>query len=219
MKLTRHLEEPIREIVPAIWQLPFVEDTRHCCSGHVVALNYDYDIQARRLTEKNIEEIWYPHRATLQIDYSLDEKLQAERDAFRDALKNVRAIAGNRTLYFNPDHEFLYESQDAFCRRTRNKAFNDPFPPREKEDILLGDYNADFERDGPKTIAYVEETEALLTAFWEGVAAVVREHNPDAKIGPIAGRNFRKTITWAEWKTVFPRMFGGNLEPEEPGIF
>ena len=95
MKLQRNLEEPIREIVPAIWQLPYVMDTRHCCSGHIITQRTDghhYWEKDSPLTPERIEKGWYPHRATLQIEFTLDKKLQEERDKFIKALRGVRAV-------------------------------------------------------------------------------------------------------------------------------
>ena len=33
------VEEPIRDILSALWKVPFILDTGECCSGHVIADN------------------------------------------------------------------------------------------------------------------------------------------------------------------------------------
>ena len=35
-KILPNIEEPIREIVNALWELPFVVDTNEACCGHIV---------------------------------------------------------------------------------------------------------------------------------------------------------------------------------------
>ena len=138
MKLTRYLEEPIREIVPAIWQLPYVVDTRYCCSGHVITQRtnerHDWE-KSSPLTEERVRKGFYPHRATMEIDFTLEEVLQEERDAFMNALRNVRATVGARTLYFSASSGHLDETQESCYKRERSSPFGTPFPLKGPNDI------------------------------------------------------------------------------------
>lgn len=193
-KLTDKLEEPIRDIVRGIWGLSFVEDTGYCCCGHVVAFNHDGFRFSSELTSENIGQHWYLHRAMLEIEYSLDPRLAGRRDQFREDLKEVQAVKGNRNLTFNNVSNYEKDT-DQRCKKRPYKT-------------LLEHYNATVS-DGERTLDFVLETEELLTGFWEGVSEVVKKYNPTVSIAPIAGKNFRKTINWAHWVTVFPNKFKG----------
>ena len=181
----RHLEEPIRQIVPALWGLPFVRDTAFSCSGHI-------------LRERGL---LYPHRAMLEISFIPDAELSTElrgvRDAFRADLASIRAGSGSLELGFSDAHS--YES--------------DTLPySRVLEPNVTQYFNAHLPTNlehSPETVHVVEEA---LTALWEETASVLRRYNSEAAIDPIAGKNFRTVINWAHWRSVFDgpsTTFGG----------
>lgn len=179
-RLTEYIEEPIREIVPATWDLPFVVDMGFTCSGHIL-----------RVPEKGNSDfgdyVWYPHRAMLEFAFSVDEALIALRDAFRRDLSTVLVELDGLQLSFNDvgsfDQNYLPYS-------------GVPFPN------LLENWNAVLP-EVERTEESVVTVEALLALFWEQVAEVVRHHNPSAQIGTIQGKNFRDRIDWAHWRSVF----------------
>ncbi|MFA6024366.1 MAG: hypothetical protein WC777_04095 [Candidatus Gracilibacteria bacterium] len=178
-KLLGRLEEPIREVVPALWDLPFVMDTGFTCSGHI--LREPDGILGKRPDFGGY--IWYPHRAMLELAFSHDEALVTARDAFRRDLAAVAVEVDGLALGFNAGH-----------------AFDQEFLPysRIPDPNLSENYNAVLP-EVPREESSVIRVETLLTAFWEAVAAVVRRHSPNAKIGPIAGKNFRSRKNWDHW--------------------
>lgn len=173
------IEEPIRQIVPALWGLPFVKDTGFSCSGHVLS-------QPEQATGRGRvgRYGWHLHRAMLEFAFSNDETFLAERDAFRAELKQVSASEGDLVLRFNNVHscENLYR----------------PYS-RETEPNLGENLNACLMERLPEDPALIEPVEALLSSFWEEVAMVVRRYNPRAEIGPIRGKNFRKVTNWVSF--------------------
>lgn len=182
--LVAQLEEPVREIVPAIWRLPFVVDTGFSCSGHILAKSqWPY-------TRQNFDKQygWYPHRAILEIAFSLNPELAEIRDQFRAELKAVMVERNGIKISFDDVHTF------------ESKTLPHTNIPGEN---LREDYNAHVPEDMEKSWESVEFVESLLAEFWEKVAIVVRKYNPEAQIGPIKGKNFRHVINWASWHTVF----------------
>jgi len=178
-KLVQYLEPPIREIVPAIWRLPYVVDTGHTCSGHILAQRFAGN------GEFSDRYSWYPHRATLQISYSEDPALELMRDNFRADLKAVLVQNGDLKLFFD----------DIFAHhRDQLPSYVGGLIPNFTEN-----YDAEISRDLEKSEKTVVQVETLLTSFWEQIAAVVRKHNPKAKIGPIKGKDFRNVINWDHW--------------------
>lgn len=182
-KLIRYLEEPIRELVPPIWDLPFVVDMGFTCSGHIV-----------RKPDRPWGErpdfgpyVWYPRRAMLEFAFSIDEALVEARDAFRKDLSAVFVEVDGLKLGFNRVSTFRQECLPHSSIPHSNLSEN---------------YDADLP-DVPRENDSIEKVEALLTAFWEEVACVVRKHNPEARIGSIAGKSFRSRIEWAHWRSVF----------------
>lgn len=181
------IEKPIREIVPAIWDLPFVLDTGHTCSGHILAQRSaayggeeGYWPADRRLG-------WYPHRAILELAFSVEKATTAIRDEFRRELKAVSAEKDGIKIFFDDNWRASEEIYlPAFTSETPNL--------REK-------YQATVPENLPRTNDSVVLVESLLTDFWKQVAAVVRKYNPDAEIGSIEGRNFREVINWDHWRT------------------
>lgn len=179
--LVRYLEEPIREVVPALWRLPFLADTGFTCSGHILSQSGSgYERYSR-------QNFWYPHRAMLEFAFSTDERTRELRDAFRKDLAAVSVEGDGLTLCFNR----VSSSPQEYRPHSRIPESN-----------LSEHYNADIpsvERSA-ESVAAVEN---LLGAFWERVGDVVRSHNPTAQIGPIRGKNFRQVINWADWGSVF----------------
>lgn len=175
------LEEPVREIVPAIWRLPYVVDTEGSCSGHMLAQYTKSVVEYPYI--KNIKKprryAWYPQGPALELVYSLDEALVQARDSFRADLKRVFVGEAGVTVSFNDIHTFdgmrrpgLFE----VYRATLPYSDNEPVP----YDVVL-------------------RVESLLASFWDRVAAVVSQHNEDATITSVKGKNFRRVIDWAKW--------------------
>lgn len=181
-RFVSQLEEPVREIVPAIWRLPFVVDTGFSCSGHILASPMS------AYADFNKRYGWYPHRAILEVAFSLDPELAAIRDQFRAELKAVMVEKNGIQISFDDVHTF------------ESKTLPHTNIPGEN---LREDYNAHVPEDLDKSWESVELLESLLTEFWEKVAVVVRKYNTEAQIGPIKGKNFRHVINWAGWHTVF----------------
>lgn len=177
------IEEPVRDIVRALWTLPFVEDTGHSCSGHGLALWNDAFRQG---------EEWYPHRATLEIFYSKEPEHIPARERLREALKGVRIEYQGRVLDF-AEGTWAYERMPGAM-------------PFIKKPLLWERYET-ATPDGPETIEHLVETEELLTRFWEDVANVIRPFTPSVDIGPIRGKDFRKVVDWDYWQNCFPEAF------------
>lgn len=177
-KLVENLEEPIREIVPAIWDLPFIVDTGHTCSGHALAQKMaSYGEYSDRFG-------WYPHRAILELYYSVDPELVAARDGFRNDLTSVLVDRNGLQLRFDD---------------IRTHEGTKLHSPDQEIPHLWEMRNADVP-ELEKSEASVDLVESMLVDFWEQVAAVVRKYNPGAKIGPIKGKNFRRVINWSHWR-------------------
>lgn len=170
------VEEPIRQIVRAIWDLPFVRDTGFTCSGHLLS-QPDQATGRGRVGPYG----WHLHRAMLELAFSSDETLREERDSFRNDLRKVRVETGGLVLCFDDS----YSHEDAFR----------PYS-REAEPNLRENFNARLPESLPEDLALVEPVEALLTDFWEEVAGVLRRYHPQVKIDPIHGKNFRKITNW-----------------------
>lgn len=186
--LVSQLEEPIREIVPALWRLPFVVDTGYSCSGHVLA-------QSSSAYSKFLgQDGWYPHRAMLEIAYSLDPELEEVRDRFRADLKTVSVEQSAVQIRFD----------DVWTSKQEHLPYSRIPGPNLRED-----YSASVP-ELEKSWDSVNLVEKMLTGFWEEVAGVVRKYNPAAEIGPIRG-SFRKVINWAHWRSCFPNRFSDGL--------
>lgn len=188
-RLVEYLEEPVRDIVPAVWGLPFVKDTGFSCSGHILAGNgYGSPRTGSRLG-------WYPHRAMLELAFHPDEELTEEmremRDAFRRDLASVAVGIQGLELGFKDAHPFPQDTlpYSRIPGKNISQNFNAHLPP-------------EIEESG-ESIQVVERT---LTALWEETASLLRRYNPDAAIKPIAGTNFRAVINWANWSSVFLRQ-------------
>ena len=105
--VTRCAEEPVREVLKGIWSLPFVADTIESCSGHVVV---ERDLMQRydKLSEKNIEKLWYRNNPQLEILYSLDTHYAAKRDEFREKLKGIQVESEYGVLAFDDVRESVW---------------------------------------------------------------------------------------------------------------
>ena len=179
--LLRYVEEPIREIVDGLWGIDFVVDTGFTCCGHITADNNSLYSDGRKLNG-------YPHRAMLELYLSRDAELAEKRDKFRADIRRVRVACDGRVLGF--DNVF--------------EAEREPWPGSSiRETALYCSYNATIEEDKELTDQRALQTEALLADLWESVADIVREHNPEAQIGHIKGKNFREVINWAHWNGIF----------------
>jgi len=145
--LVRHLEEPIREIVPAMWRLPFVVDTGYTCSGHALAQPSAAYADGGRIGRYG----WYPHRAILEFAFSKDEELLVTRDSFRRDLAGAAAECDGVTIRFDD----VYGSERDYLPHSRIPAVN-----------FSEDYTANVP-ELEKTMESVELIESLLTSFWE----------------------------------------------------
>lgn len=179
-RFTEYIEEPIRDIVPAIWDLPFVVDMGFTCSGHI--------LRKPEFDRPDFGDFsWYPHRVMLELAFSLDAELEGFRDAFRKDLADVSVEIEGLSLSFN----------DVRSREQDCLPYSRIFVPN-----LSEDWDARLP-EVDKTEESVIAVERLLGLFWEQVADVVRAHNTSAQIGPIVGKDFRGIINWAHWRSVF----------------
>ncbi|MBI2572937.1 hypothetical protein HYV86_03705 [Candidatus Woesearchaeota archaeon] len=186
--LLSEVEEPIREIVNAIWGLEFVVDTGYSCCGHVRTTNFMGGIA------KGVAN--YPHRTMLEIAYSLDPAHLGRRLGFDQALRAVVVNKHEQKLCFNNIWE--YESATLPYSRV----------PQPNYSVL---YQGDIGGKDKTTMQRVLETEELLVDFWEAVATAVRHYNPRDKIGPIKGKSFQQVINWAHWGTTHPNIVTGRF--------
>lgn len=171
------IEEPIREIVPAIWDLPFIVDTGETCSGHALAQRGSgYEKYSERYS-------WYPHRATLDFAFSLDPVLTEARDEFRRDLKTACAEQKGQKIAFDEvaTYNWDYLPGSRILHPNLREVFNASVPKLEKVE---------------SSVILIEE---MLASFWEQVADVIRKYNKGAKIGPIKGKNFRGVINVVNW--------------------
>ncbi len=183
--LVNLLEEPIRQVVPALWELPFVHDTGHMCSGHVIT-------GTQKLTQNNLKNMfWYPHDARMEIFYSTEPEHIEQRDAFMFEIKNCKATLDSRVLQF----ETLFDLRITPHRFGQTK------------NVLNAFYSADIhetqQNTTNKTIEYIIQTEDLFTQLWQEIAGVIRKYalinNPHARKAEVEG-NYRKTINWDYWQ-------------------
>jgi hypothetical protein len=194
-----NVEQPIRQIVRGIWHMPFVVDTGHTCSGHMLQTSYKGKLTQEQLSRAHP----YPHDARLEIFYSLDERLEAERDSFRDELKDVRAHAHGRELSFN---EMRAYPTSEYSRCSAREG--------ETPTMLYEGLFADFE-PVKQDIKTVYEIEDLLEQFWEQVRVVVAKYSELDDVPRVKDPDFRNLITWDTWKTLqqFRHHFDKSVPP------
>jgi hypothetical protein len=186
--LIRNVEEPIREIVRAVWHLPFVRDTGYMCCGHVLKeVGFEFGTSGQEL--RPVYEP-YVHRVQFEIAFEPDEELQGEVEAFKAGLIAVLANHDGREMRFNR----------VWGRGRANRLYSSGEEPLHQHWQGNADI-PDLNEYGPNGLSNeeLESYEPLLIEFWEQVAAVVRQFAPDAEIGPIAGRSFRQMINWVDW--------------------
>ncbi len=176
----KDIEEPIREIVPALWPLSYVIETGETCGGHVLSQ-----------PDKGYAEFppdsrfgWYPHRATLEFAFSLNDEMAEARDKFRRDLRSVQVEHSGVPLRFDSVRDFIRDvlPYSRIPMANLYESYNATPPQLEKshDAVVL--------------------MESLLASFLEEVATVVRGHNFEAKISPIEGKNFRRIIDWMHWR-------------------
>ncbi len=192
-RLLCEVEEPIRDIVNAIWGLEFVVDTGYSCCGHITATNTKLYIGGKNTGG-------YPHRATLEIAYSPEPQHLEQRDAFDQSLRAIVVGKEGNSLYFNN------------VRTYEDKCL--PYSRIEQPNYQVI-YDADINETQAITPQRIVHTEALLTQLWEAVAVVICQYNPQDKIGPIKGKSFRNVIKWAHWGRTFPKTVP-NRFPQNP---
>ncbi|HLC52029.1 MAG TPA: hypothetical protein VJI98_02175 [Candidatus Nanoarchaeia archaeon] len=157
--LVGKIEEPIREIVSALWSLDFIADTGHSCCGHVFyPMDYvsgDLVIPAKvaaDLTRKNYRNYLNPRGPQLDIAYtSSDRAKQFDLDllkvaAYSDSTKMTFKATSGWPYKEDKDQSFDYVSY--------------------RSDLKVKD-------DWSEVI----EAELLLQSFWEGVANLVTRYS------------------------------------------
>lgn len=190
VKLTHFVEEPIQEIVSALWGLPFVVDTGHTCSGHMVHLEENGRVHAQKLNEGNVGQLWYPHRPSLEIFYAVDGDVET-RDRFRAALTSVTGSIDGKVLRFDRVSEFD-SRREHVCT-----------PQFLQQPVLMCRYLAGFE-EGEKKLNNVLEKERLFQSFWEAVAKAIQPFAQNRDIHVPSDENaYRKVITLEHWKLYF----------------
>jgi hypothetical protein len=131
----------------------------------------------------------------LELAFYPDEELDAEtremRDAFRQDLRRVAVGIQGLELGFKDAHPFPQDTlpYSRIPGKNISQNFNAHLPPNLEE-----------------SAESVRLVESALTALWEETASVLRRYNPQASIDPIAGKNFRAVINWANWSSVFLRQ-------------
>ena len=140
-KLVNSIEEPIREIIPAIWDLPFIEDTSYCCCGHIIVIPDTFISPNRELlTPQTIKKFWYPHKAILELYCSNESKYVQLRDNFLNDLKQI-STSNNKT-----ELKFSYSNSQL-----------GPTPAGKRiPNTLYTTFNAEIPKE-PKTKQHVEE--------------------------------------------------------------
>lgn len=184
-----NIEDPIREIVAALWELPFVVDTNEACSGHIVT----NDAWKRYAHYEPIRKglYWYPHSIKLGIDFSLEDGLSERGESFRRDVSGIDVDIGLRASEFGRG----YKTVDGKKTKVLHVWYDSSFP------------DEDFEPPRTGIDEYIETTQARLVSFWEAFAQVIRSYNPNARISSIADKNFLKIIDWADLGEVSRYIF------------
>ncbi len=179
-KILPNIEEPIREIIDALWQLPFVVDTSESCCGHIVT--NDWDRSAAEYEPLRQGLYWYPHGIRLGIDFSLEEELKQKVDAFKSDISAILPSINTTFSLF----EQKYRTLDGNILNVARATYYGNFPPR------------DFIPPVTHVDEFIHATQSRLIGFWESFAQIVREYNPSASISPIADKNFNQIIDWVD---------------------
>lgn len=176
------IEHPIREIIDALWELPFVVDTVETCSGHIVTNDFGKSDARYEPIRKGLH--WYPHDIRLIIDFSQEQGLEEKVGAFRREVAEIPVDIGLEILRAS---ERGYRTVDGTRTKVLQVFYTSSFPDRE-----------DFKPPQTGIDGYIATAQARFVEFWEGFASVLRTYNPEARIGPIAGRDFLQVIDWAD---------------------
>lgn len=179
-KILPNIEEPIREIVDALWGLPFVVDTNEACCGHIVT--NDYWKSDSRYGKIRQGLYWYPHGIRLGVDFSLEEGLKEAAGTFRKDVSHIDVDIGLRVS----ESERGYKTVDGRQIKVLHVFYDSTFPDR------------DLEPPNEDVHQFVKETQDKLIDFWEAFAHVVASYNSQAQISPIKDKNFLKIIDWAD---------------------
>ncbi|MBI4153363.1 hypothetical protein HY497_02470 [Candidatus Woesearchaeota archaeon] len=179
-RILHNIEEPIREMIGALWELPFVIDTNEACCGHIVTTNDRKSLGRYKQLRRGL--YWYPHGIRLGIDFSLEDGLKEQGAAFR---KDILDIGVGIGLYAS-ESERGYRSIEGKTARVLHVWYYSAFP---KMDIEPPESGID---------EYIGAAHARLVAFWEAFAHVIRKYSPDARISPIEGKDFMEIIDWAD---------------------
>ena len=179
-RILPNIEPPIREIVLALWEIPFVVDTDEACSGHIVTNNLgksyaQYDPIRRGL-------YWYPQSIRLGIDFSLEDGLKEIGESFRRDISNINVDIGLREY----PSERGYRTVDGEETRVLHVFYFSHFPER------------DFKPPQTGIKDFINATQTRLAEFWEAFSMVIKEYNPAAEISPVKGKNFLNIIDWAD---------------------
>lgn len=173
-----NIEEPIREIVNALWELPFVVDTNESCSGHIVTTDWEKSDAAYKPIEDGL--YWYPHGIRLGIDFSQEERYRQQAQAFRKDISTLLAgVKAGASLF-----EQKYRTIEGNIVSVAHATYYGNFPPR------------DFVPPTASVHEYIASTHTTLINFWDLFARVLTAHNPAATISPIAGKDFMTIASW-----------------------
>lgn len=179
-RILPNIEVPIREIVAALWELPFVVDTNESCSGHIVT----NDAWKRYAKYNPIRRglYWYPHEIRLGVDFSLENELKELGESFRKAVSDIDVDIGLEASKSKRDYKTI-DGEEITVLHVR---YDSSFP-----------YES-FEPPQTEIDEFIKSTQAHLVNFWEAFGQVVRKYNPNARISSISDKNFLEIINWAD---------------------
>ncbi|MBI2548170.1 hypothetical protein HYW21_02365 [Candidatus Woesearchaeota archaeon] len=175
------IEDPIREVVNALWGLPFVVDTFETCSGHIVTNNAGNSCSLYGKLPGGL--YLYPHDIRLGIDFSQEHGLGERAGAFRRDMASIEVDIGLQVLFKSVCG---YRAIDGTQTEVLHVFYSSSFPDRDLEPPKTG------------VDEYIRATEARLIDFWEAFALLLKRYNPETQISPIAGKNFSQIIDWAD---------------------
>lgn len=179
-KILPNIEEPIREIVNALWELPFVVDTNEACCGHIVTTDYLKSDSRYKKIRQGL--YWYPHGIRLGVDFSLDDELKEQAEAFRKDLSSIDVDIGLRVS----EAVRGYRTLDGKQIKVLHTYYDSTFPDR------------DLQPPSENVREFVKVTQDKLIDFWEAFARVVSNYNPQVQFSLIKDKNFLKIIDWAD---------------------
>lgn len=171
------IEEPIRELMLGLWQLPIIVDTDTSCCGHIVSDRVLKSYGDRVSSPK--ERFWYPQGLQLGVAFSLESALKGQVEEFRE---QMLTIGKDIELYLD-ESERGYRDLDGRVQRVQQVHYASEFPEKGFQKPKK-DFNRSIQRKHDR-----------LIRFWEAVAGIIRQHNSFVHIPPIADKDFTKVIS------------------------